>query len=400
MSLNLSIAMRSPLADPSSPGLSGHRPHEARQLNRAAVLELLRAAPRGRAELSRALGLSKPSLGDVVGGLVADGLVVEGPPTPTLRGRHPAPLTVNPERFAVLGVDLSDHGLHVGLYGATGEPLYARATPLRPGVCGETVYAALRSECLAVLARATAPVAAVGVATPGPVDAGRGVVLNPPNFPSLHGLRLVERLGADLGLPVCLEHDSAAAAAQYLRATGAENFVYILLTEGVGAGLVIGRRVYRGQHGFAAELGRIRLSAEGEGSLEETVGPAGILASYYRLSGRQCDLSQVAALARADDPQAKAIFEAAGRTLGWALSTAVSLLDPALLVLGGPGTAYADCLLPAVRECIRHPAHNPPKIVVDPAPQPTGWGAAECALGAVHRGEIALPALVPRGPGR
>ncbi|PZA06023.1 ROK family protein [Meiothermus sp. PNK-Is4] len=384
--------------------LSGHRPADARRLNRAKALELLRVMPRGRAELARALGLSKPALGDLVGDLIEQGLLLEAAPTPIQRGRHPAPLRINPERFCVVGIDLSVDESELGLYNPLGQPLRILRTPSGLGKGPEVVYRQLLEAARQLLEQASAPVVAVGVASPGPIDFAKGTILAPPHFPDLHHMPLVERLQGDLGLPVYLEHDSAAAARRFLRSTAAENFIYILLHRGIGAGLVVGRQVYRGQHGFAGELGHVSLDSEGEpcpcgnrGCLENVAGTTAIESRYFRLTRESLPLGAIAQRAQGGDPLARLAFEQAGRALGWAAVNLVNLFDPELLVLGGPGAAYADLLIPSLRHHLNTRAYpylgwgEQLHILVDPLANPIGPGAAECALEAVYLGEIPLP---------
>jgi glucokinase len=217
-------------------------------------------------------------------------------------------------------------------------------------------------------------------------------------------MHLVERFKHDLGLPTYLEHDSAAAARQYLGSTKAENFIYILLHRGIGAGIVIGRQIYRGQHGFAGELGHVSIDIDGEpcacgnrGCLENIAGTTAIEARYQRLSNRRLEVGGIAHLAQQEDAAAHTAFEQAGRALGWAAVNLVNLFDPQMLVLGGPGTAYADLLIPSLRHHLNTRAYpylgwgEHLKIEVDTTPNPVVPGAAEYALGAIYRGEIPLP---------
>jgi predicted NBD/HSP70 family sugar kinase len=386
------------------PRLFGHRPSDARRLNSAKALELLRFRPQSRAELARHLGLSKSALGDLVSDLISLGLVLEDAPIPTQRGRYPAPLRINAQRFAVLAVDLAAEGLDVSLRNPLGMLIEARRSPLDESWDREKVFGVLL-ELAGELVRASPfPVVAVGVAAPGPLDYQLGRILTPPHLPSLHSFPLKERLETALGLPVILEHDSNAAAWQFMQATSAENFIYILIGRGIGAGIVIGRQIYRGVHGLAGELGHISLELEGEpcscgnrGCLELAAGTEAIEARYARLAKRPAPLEEVAALARLGDERAALAFAHAGELLGAACVGLVNLLDPELLVLGGRGAAYADLILPSLKEHLAHRAYpylgwgERLSIAVDAEQQPVSAGAAEVALRAVYDGMVGLP---------
>lgn len=401
--------MARPLYDSTHPlgaldSLNGHRPADARKFNRTKAIELLRVMPRGRAELARALGLSKPALGDLVGDLLEQGLVMEDSPTPIQRGRYPAPLRLNPGRFGVLGIDLSIDNYEASLYNPLGKAIRTLQTPSGVGQGAEEVYSRLLNITKQLLKKSPVPVVAIGIAAPGPINFDQGQILAPPHFPDLHNMFLVDRFKRDLGVPTYLEHDSAAAARQFLAATPAENFIYILLHRGIGAGIVIDREIYRGQHGFAGELGHVSMDIDGEpcacgnrGCLENIAGTTAIESRYFRLTKKQLPLSAIAEQAYRGDSIAQLAFEQAGRALGWAAVNLVNLFDPQLLVLGGPGAAYADLLIPSLRHHLNTRAYpylgwgEHLTIEVDTKQQPVGPGAAEYALGAIYRGEIELP---------
>jgi glucokinase len=403
----------------------GKRPEDVRRNNRAVALELLRAQPRGRAELAREMQLSKPALGDLVTQLISDGLVLERPPAPTSRGRHPAPLEINAKRFSVIGLDIvAHHPQHVeaGLYDASGHPLEVRVSASTVGGGREAMYTQTLSAVRALIADApklkAGTVAAVGAASPGPVDARRGTILSPPNYPDLAGLDLVARLERDLGLPARLERDVHAASVTYLHETRAENFVYILLGKGIGAGVVIARRVYRGVHGFAGEFGHVSIDHNGppcpcgnRGCIERYAGSDAIQAHFARLSRKhpvtlERGILEIADLARGGNKHAKTAFDTAGEALGLACVSLVNLLDPALIVLGGSGSAWADLIVPGLRAKLEERAypflglgaHLP--IEIARLERPFGIGAAERVLEAMYQGEIPLPETTQsRAPG-
>ena len=167
------------------------------------------------------MGLSKAALGGLISDLTAEGLVLEHPPTAIARGRHPAPLQVNANRFSVLGLHLAPHGLEVGLYDALGVQKDVLYTPSHVGEGIERVLAQVIESSRALMARAKklkiGEVAALAIATPGPLDAVRGIVLGAPKFPELNGVNLKLKLEQALKLPVRLERDVNAAATGHLR---------------------------------------------------------------------------------------------------------------------------------------------------------------------------------------
>jgi glucokinase len=110
-------------------------------------------------------------------------------------------------------------------------------------------------------------IAAIGVSAPGPVDVRNGEVVEPPNLPGWGRVPLAAWIEAGLGGPVALENDANAAALAEWRfgaGRGHRDIVYLTMSTGVGGGLILAGRLYRGHHGNAGELGHITLEAGGE----------------------------------------------------------------------------------------------------------------------------------------
>jgi predicted NBD/HSP70 family sugar kinase len=385
----------------------GSRPGDIRRLNRAAALKLLRDQPRGRAELARAMGLSKTALSDLISDLIAAGIVIEHPPTPTERGRHPAPLELNAARFSVIGIDVAVDHFEAGLYDALGCLLERVRMEVSTFANNEVAFDALAALIQPLLRYPAGfgEVAAIGVASPGPVDVRQGVILGSPNTENFKGLRLAERLSLEFKVPARLERDTTAAANTFLRITPKlEHFVYIFLDKGIGAAIVIGQQVFLGHHGFAGEFGHVSVVRDGEicacgnrGCLETIAGSDAITAHYQQHSGKLLEIHALVELARAGDAQAIAAFDVAGTALGQAAITLVNLLDPRAIILGGPGAAWADLFLKNMRQELTEHAYAyldwgaHIDIELSTLEHPVSHGAAEMVLEAIYRGEIPIP---------
>lgn len=394
----------------------GRRPEDGRRQNRAAVMELLRRQALGRAELARALGLSKTALGDLIGGLLEQGLLEERGEraSPGERGRRPAPLHVQARRAAVIGIDLSATSFEFGSYDLLGESLQVRRLPSERGRGQEAVYRQIVRGVRAALGQVRAlglPVAAIGIAAPGPLDAASGTILAPPSFPDLHHLAVTARLEEEVGLPVRLERDTTAAATAHLRRSDRDlrNFVYLLLMDqGIGAGLVIDRQVYRGTHGYAGEFGHVSLDVSGppcpcgnHGCLERVADVDATERAYARHGGVALGYAAIVERAHAGEALALEVLNRAGQALGQAAVSLVNLLDPQALILGGAGALASPFLLPALRRELGDRAYpflrwgEHLDLRVCDLPNPAGQGAAECVLNAIYRGDIGLPAARP-----
>jgi glucokinase len=192
-----------------------------------------------------------------------------------------------------------------------------------------------------------------------------------PNLP-WEGVPVRDHVASRVGLPVTVENDANAAAwaeCTYGAAVGEPHVVCLTVGTGIGAGLVVGGRLYRGAFGIAGEPGHLRVVADGlpcgcgnTGCLEQYASGTA-LARYVRERGGAATGEQVTAAARAGDALALEAFASVGEWLGQGLADLASVLDPGVFVLGGGVADAGDLLLaPTVasfRRRLSGAAHRP-----------------------------------------
>jgi predicted NBD/HSP70 family sugar kinase len=343
--------------------------------NRSVLLAAIRdAGLASRVDLVAATGLTAPTVGRIVRGLIDDGLVTEvgpgdsrgGKPRTMLRlesgARTAVGVHVDPEATTYVVTDLSGKVLarsrrvHRGRRRSAGRDHEVEAD-VQPDVelLGDDIEA-----LIAQREPDWGEVLGVGVATPGPIDFRAGVVLTPPNLPGWHRLPLRDRLADRLGLPVLLDNDATVAALgeQWVgSASSVRNFAVIYLGTGIGSGIMIDGQPYRGSSSNAGEIGHVSLDVEGpecfcgnRGCLELYSAPRVIVAealerltehpdSPLRLRGLSvsADHARICAAARAGDPYAASLVQRSARYLALGAVTLVNVLDLELVVLAGPG---------------------------------------------------------------
>src|SRR2546425_7578882 len=198
-------------------------------------------------------------------------------------------------------------------------------------------------------------VRALGIGLPGPVDPAAGLVISPGNLPGFKNVPLNAILTRATGIPSFLHHDAhLAALGEHRRgaARGASEMIYVTVSTGIGAGLLLRGELYAGAHGIAGEVGHIVVQPGGplctcgnRGCLEAIASGTGIARAAREsapgtpgsaLHGLEHPHAEdVARAARAGDELANAILENAGTYLGLAMGTLVNLFNPQLIVLGG-----------------------------------------------------------------
>ena len=241
-----------------------------------------------------------------------------------------------PDRFCFLGADLG--GTQLRLAPVTRDGRLAAevvSTPTGPGFGPDQlrrVLPELLQRVRGALPRAPAP--ALGFGTPGVV--GPGPLAQCDNLPLLNGVELAALLQEALGLPVVLENDArcfALAETLYGAGRGASHVCGITLGTGVGCGLVVGGRPFRGARGQAGEVWSLPRRAE---HLEHYLSGAGLVRAYAIAGGAPGqDPAGIEALGRAGDPVAGAAWRAFGEELAFLCRCVAALHDPDLIVVGG-----------------------------------------------------------------
>lgn len=288
-----------------------------------------------------------------------------------------------------------------------------RPTPARED--GDTVMRAVEE----VLAELTGSelwgrAAAVGIGSAGPVDASAGTV-SPVNVPGWRGYPLVDRVRALTGgLPVVLVGDGVAmTAAEHWQgaARGHDNALCMVVSTGVGGGLVLGGKLHPGPTGNAGHIGHISVDLDGDpcpcgarGCVERIASGPNIarraVANGWR-PGADGDTSAaaVAAAARAGDPVALASFERAAQALAAGIAATATLVEIDIAVIGGGVAKAGDVLFTPLRRALRDYATLSFVRRLTVAPALTGTdaglvGAAAAALDGAPNAAVDLRSAV------
>jgi glucokinase len=259
--------------------------------------------------------------------------------------------------------------------------------------------------------RAAAPdVVAVGFGIPALVDWETGVSRWSTHLP-LADVRFRDVMSERLGLPVVVDNDANAALLAEARsgaARGVSHAVLVALGTGIGSGLLLDGKIYRGARGFGAEIGHMVIDLHGpdcqgdcpgRGCLEvmasgSTIGHEGRAAAAAHPEsalGRRVAAEQeitggiVTELAHAGDPAAVSVLAQIGRRLGYGLVGVVNVFNPELIVIGGGAIAAGELLLGPAREVVSERALPPVREMVSIVPAEFGdesgmLGAALLAL--------------------
>lgn len=364
-----------------------------RDLNTSLVVNFVKTeGPISRADLARLSHLTPATVSSIVAPLLRQGILSEVAIGPSNGGRPPVLLHLNPKAGYVIGIKLRENGLTTVLTDLDTEVIYSAesSAPLsgRPEAALQAVEKAVKT-AIAESKVQRKKVVGLGIGLAGVIDSEHGTC----RYSHLLGWRdvaLRDPLRRVLRLPVWIDNDvnTLAVAEKWFGAGQAHrDFLTVSLGRGVGLGIVVDRKIYRGAQGGAGELGHVVVDAEGplcqcgrQGCLEAKVGETALLARASSLLRRKVTWSELVKLAAAGDGAVVQTLNEAGTELGRALVNLVALFNPELVILSGEGVRLGNALIEPIKQALRTGTFADLGRDVDVVVQK--WGDEAWAIGA------------------
>ena len=380
-----------------------------RKLNTAVILDALRRyAPLSRAELAGRIGLNRSTVSSIINYLIEGGFVLETDLQNSKIGRPGMLLILNPKGGFAVGVEIGVDFISVILSDFVANVLWHEHLLSDPGESQIAILDRAIDLTQEAIGRGTEsgmrPLG-IGIGVPGLVDNSQGKLVFAPNLKWYNvPLRLMWSQRFDL--PVFVENEAnAAALGEYYfgAAQGVENLVYLSSGVGLGGGIIIEGKLFRGNSGYASEVGHMTIDPNGElcgcgkrGCWETMVGPRAVLRRVRReleeglpsvmpemVSDKLENITFeiVVTAAENGDQAALDALQIVGDALGIGVANLVNIFNPELIVLGGELSLASAFLLPAVQEgmCLNAlpPACENVRLVA------SAHGAEACLMGAV-----------------
>lgn len=379
-----------------------------RKLNTSLILDCLRTrSPLSRAGLSAATGLNPSTVSSVINDLLEGNFVREIGLEPSERGRPGMLLGLNPDGGCAVGVEIGVDFVSVVLTDFIAHVLWRKRIASDPqdeqgliiGRVEDIIQGALsigKERGLRHLG--------IGLGLPGLVDIGQGSLVFAPNL-RWCDVPFCQMWTQRFDVPVFVENEAnAAALGEYYFgiARDVQDLIYLSAGVGLGGGIIIRGRLFRGSSGYAGEVGHMTVDPNGElcgcgkrGCWETVVGPRAIARRVRKAleSGGESrigtlvendlsrvDVGVVVQAAQAGDPIAQTALKEIGVQLGIGISNLVNTFNPEMVVLGGALSLASPSLLPVIEETVREHALEQPREVVEIAA--SAHGADACVMGA------------------
>jgi predicted NBD/HSP70 family sugar kinase len=351
-----------------------------RIMNERAVYEQVRRlGPVSASQLVAATGLSKPTIGLALGSLERAGLIRHVGHRVGQVGRAPRLYEIRPEAGWALAIDIGGSWLRAAVADLAGRIAVRHEERVRARTAASLLrqIGELAESVPAKAGLAFADVTHTVLGIPGVYEPATDEITTAPNLPGWDGPWAVESLRARLGEHFSIDNDvNLATLAEQAYGLGAtvRDFVFVSVGTGVGMGIMVDGRLYRGPHGRAGEISFLPVgdqdaarvadapSTRQHGILETVASAEGVVAAAVRLGMAVESAEQVFDAARAGDELALRVLDVEVDHLARALTSVTAVLDPGLIVLGGGVGSNVDVLLEPIHRRLREllPFEPPP----------------------------------------
>ncbi len=323
--------------------------------NRNVILKMLAlSAPISRIELSTLSGLSKMSLTNIISEFKEEGLVVETGIDSSASGkRKPVLLDLVEGSMCAIGIHITRSFVEGCLADIKGSVLYTKREELDDSITAAHLVDLILNLIQTIHNLSMGKIAGIGIASMGPLDLEKGVILNPSHFYGIENIAIVDAVKAVFpNLPVflCKNTNSAAVAEKYYGADKTiKNFAYIGVSKGVGCSAVINDSLISGAKGYACEIGHVSVNPEGplcscgnRGCLElyASTSAAEQFAEAEIKAGKKSSLSlpvtyeQLILAARRDDEVALRAIDRQCKYLSVGVINLINVFDPETVIVG------------------------------------------------------------------
>ena len=380
-----------------------------RKVNTSIVLNVLRLyAPVSRAELAAKTNLNRSTVSNIINALIDEGLVLELDTMESKIGRPGIALALKPEAGAVVGVEIGVGFVSVILTDFVASVLWREWAEFSLSKAQIEIISEaekLIDQAISVAKEKNLPLLGIGLGVPGMVNTQQGELLFAPNL-GWRNVPLRLMWNQRFHLPLFVENEAnLAALGEYYFGVGREvdNLIYLSSGVGLGGGLIINGKLFKGGYGLAGEIGHIQRDPAGEmcgcgrrGCWETQVGPRAVLqrvkrsietdldntlAKYVNGDLNNLTFNQVVDCALQGDQLCRSALEEVGKYLGTGIADLANIFNPEMVVIGGAFSYGREILLPVLEETLS--TETLPAVKKDLRVIFSEHGADACVLGAI-----------------
>ncbi len=346
---------------------------DVQEYNRALIIRVLRKKRTcSRADLAKATGLKNATVTNIVNDLIGWGLVSETGLLTSKKGRRSIGISLDTEQYRVIGVRLSRQYFEIGLFDLLGSGTNIILEPIDSFEESTSVLSKIKAAINRLIASSEKyKILGIGVAIPGPYFRTEGRIALMTEFPGWEKIAIENDFKSSFPVPVYFEHDAnAGAVAEWLlgphsRESG--TMLYVAAGQGIGAGIVIDGKLFRGTLGIAGEIGHMSIAFEGpkcecgnNGCLEHYCSTIALgreikiqlLEKHSSKLKEDCPTKAIIEAAEAGDEIAVRAIKKVAWYLGFGLASVVNAYNPDIIIIGDELAQDKKYLLETIKSTI------------------------------------------------
>jgi predicted NBD/HSP70 family sugar kinase len=321
--------------------------------------------PRTRSEIADITGLARSTVAQRVDALLSSDLVGPAGEARSTGGRPPARFAFNPLARIVFAADIGATHVHLAVTDLGANVLAEHRESMDIALGPDAVLAGVVEHGRRLMAEAgrhPEELAGIGVGLPGPVEHATGRPISPPIMPGWDGFDVPGFMDAEFGRVAVVDNDVniMALGEHFSIYPEVANLVFVKVATGIGSGIIIDGALRRGTQGAAGDLGHLHVPHDeptlchcGNIGCLEALASGNAVAKKLRALGVEAQTSaDVVRLVKSGSVETIPLVRDAGRLIGEVLASVVSLLNPSVIVIGGPLAEAGEGLLAGVREVV------------------------------------------------
>lgn len=323
------------------------------------VLRFIMKNEMSRADLARGTGLTKTTIGGIVKDFMDLGFLREKRFTSSGIGRPSALLGIIPESVHAIGLEIERHRVAGCLTDVRGHLIAQKSLSFSKSDLESITKALFKvsDELFAKASKKSITVNAIVVGAPSPLDRTEGIVKNPPKFSEFENIPIVNLISKKYGVNVWLENDVdmvALGEKWYGEARTLDNFVYVQVNEGIGAGIIMNGELYRGKEGYSGEIGHFLVLKNGEYKCLENLYGADVIVHRAKkeISSDVSSIQDIGRLLKLDNKGAKKLAIESGQAIGAAILSIIHTLGISDVFVGGRVRGLGKVFLSSVQKVV------------------------------------------------
>ena len=327
--------------------------NEVRVKNTIKVLDLImRHGEISRVDLAREMDLTKTTISDIVSNLIEKGFVREKRRVTSGLGRPQTMIEMIPEVLYVVGIGVMRDRIEACVVNAQGKILKQSSRILNDNANGQDIFDNLFS--LIDELKGFADINAISVGIPGPLDVENGIVKKPTKFPDFENVHLTKILSERYDVDVWIENDSDVAAfgeKWYGDGRQLDDFIYLFVDKGIGAGVIKDGNIYHGKSGYAGEIGHLLFPVQDDFKYLEDICGIDVIIQKAKenSSGREMTIQEIGRKYISGDKEISDLIDEMERYIGIALVSIIHMFGISDIFVGGKAVYLGDKFLSNVK---------------------------------------------------